>query len=653
MQVLQPTEFEFHLFHEGRLFQAYQLFGAHLYQVGHSAYTRFCVWAPNALNVELVGSFNDWDGQQHQMERVNSEIWCIVVPRNLAGHLYKYKIYTEHGPTIFKTDPFSFYSEVRPNSAGIIYNINDYQWNDQQWMKNRKRKEHIHSPISIYEVHLGSWKRTKNDRFLNYVELADELIPYVKEQGFTHIELLPVVEHPFDGSWGYQGTGYYAPTSRYGTPYDFMSFVDRCHEHGIGVILDWVPGHFCKDEHGLFRFDGSYLFEYAHLPERENDVWGTANFDLGKKEVHSFLISNLHYWLEYYHIDGFRVDAVANIIYWPNSDKGQLNEFGIGFLKKMNEFVHDYDSSVLMVAEDSTDYPQVTTPVKNGGLGFSYKWNMGWMNDILKYMETHPEQRSDFHSLVTFSLVYAFTERFILPFSHDEVVHGKKSLLDKMPGHYDDKFSQLRLLYGYMMAHPGKKLLFMGGELASFTEWSEARELDWNLLDFEKHLKLHAYLKKLLHLYKKTKPFYIQDYHNESFDWIDVHNHGQRIFSFIRKGKNPHDFVIILCNFSPNAYYTYKVGVLPGDAYKEILNSDDEQYGGLGRINKGKLDVNEGVYHGKPCYVEITVPPFSVLYLQPVKQRKERISNGQSQLRSNAASGRERKSVKLTNTKPR
>ena len=407
--------------------------------------------------------------------------------------------------------------------------------------------------------------------------------------GFTHIELLPIVEHPLDISWGYQGTGYFSPTSRYGTPHDFMFFINECHKNGLGVILDWVPGHFCKDAHGLYKFDGSYLYDYPNDRDRENPVWGTANFNLGRNEVQSFLISNALFWIKYFHIDGFRLDAVANLIYWPNQQGKVENNDGVQFLKKLNSVVFQYDPSILMIAEDSTDWPKVTQPVHYDGLGFNYKWNMGWMNDVLSYMETAPEYRRAAHEKMTFSLLYAFNENFVLPFSHDEVVHGKKSLLNKMPGDYWQKFAQLRLLLGYMIGHPGKKLLFMGFELGQFSEWKDKEQLDWQLLDFDMHLKIFAYIKELFKIYKRSKPLYELDHHHDGFEWIDVNNSGQSIFSFIRRGSSENDLLIFVCNFTPVVYQNYLIGVPYEGSYREILNSDEESFGGSGVINKKAL----------------------------------------------------------------
>ncbi|MFE8698144.1 1,4-alpha-glucan branching protein GlgB [Cytobacillus sp. FJAT-53684] len=637
------TDYEMHLFHEGTLYESYSLFGAHLIKEKNKIYTRFCVWAPNAESVRLVGNFNDWNGERFQLHRVNHEgIWIICIKGDLQGHLYKYEVIAQDGSKRLKADPYAFFSEVRPGTASIVYSLDDYQWNDHKWMKTKAEKTILAEPVAIYEVHLGSWRRHEDGSYLSYKELAAELIPYVKELGFTHIELLPLIEHPLDESWGYQGTGYYSVTSRYGEPKDFMCLIDQCHQHGIGVILDWAPGHFCKDEHGLFRFDGSYLYEYETLGDRENAIWGTANFDLGKNEVQSFLISNALFWMKYYHIDGLRVDAVANILFWPNRHETE-NPLGSQFLKSLNQTVLAYDPSFLMMAEDSTEWPQVTSPVEYGGLGFCYKWNMGWMNDILSYMETSPESRVMAHGKMTFSLMYAFMESFVLPLSHDEVVHGKKSLLNKMPGDYREKFAQLRLLLGYMFAHPGKKLLFMGFELGQFDEWKDKEELDWNLLDYEMHQKINKYVKDLLKLYRRSKPFYELDHLSEGFEWIDVHNHQQSIFSFVRKGKKEEDYLVIICNFTGQKYHDYRVGAPKEGSYREIFNSDRDEFGGTNSINKKVLKTEAIEFHGRSHSLRMEIPPFGLSVLRPVKHRKERKGNGKEKVRSHVISRRERK----------
>ncbi|MCD4839621.1 1,4-alpha-glucan branching protein GlgB [Neobacillus sedimentimangrovi] len=644
VNTLFPTDYQLHLFHEGNFFQSHELFGAHIFKDSNNVYTRFCVWAPNACQVRLVGDFNNWNGEGYELQKVNDEgVWVIVVNQNLEGNRYKFEIFTQNGERLLKADPYAFYAEKRPNTASIVYSLGDYEWQDAEWMNRKAGKNFLSEPSVIYEVHLGSWKKHPNGDFLTYKELADELIPYVLEHGFTHIEILPLVEHPLDISWGYQGTGYFAATSRYGTPNDFCYFVDQCHQNGIGVILDWVPGHYCKDAHGLYRFDGTHLYSYQNEHDRENVIWGTANFDLGRGEVQSFLISNALFWMKYFHIDGFRMDAVANIIYWPNAlgEKSE-NPYGIHFLRKLNQVVHDVNPHFLMIGEDSTDFRNVTTPVQYGGLGFDYKWNMGWMNDILEYMETPPFARSHVHSKVTFSLLYAFSENFMLPFSHDEVVHGKKSLLNKMPGDYWEKFAQLRLLLGYMFAHPGKKLLFMGFELGMFSEWKDKEQMDWHLLDYEMHEKLNSYVKVLTKVYKRSKALYELDHLQDGFEWIDVDNKNQSIFSFIRKGKKEEDMLIIVCNFTGLSYPEYKIGVPKPGEYREIFTNDLEEYGGSGVVNKKVLKASEEPYHGKPYSINLAIAPFGFQILRPVKKRKERKGNGKEKVRRHAVGRRKR-----------
>ncbi|MDX8367396.1 1,4-alpha-glucan branching protein GlgB [Cytobacillus sp. IB215665] len=640
-----PTDFDLHLFHEGSLFQSHMLFGAHICQKGDVIEgTRFCVWAPHAKSVSIVGTFNDWNGKNFELEKINDEgVWHLFTPVNLAGEIYKYEIITPSNQKILKSDPYAFYSEERPQTGSIVYNMDSYKWRDKKW-QNRKQKNVQSKPVFIYELHFGSWKKKADGSHYSYNELAELLIPYVVGNGYTHIELLPLIEHPLDISWGYQGVGYFSATSRYGSPRELMKFIDLCHQQGIGVILDWVPGHFCKDNHGLYMFDGQPTYEYENPQDRENPVWGTANFDLGKPEVQSFLISNALFWIEYFHIDGFRVDAVANMIYWPSTDGHQhLNKGAISFLQKINEVISFYAPETLMIAEDSTDFPQVTGNVPAGGLGFSYKWNMGWMNDILTYMKAEFSDRQYLHDKVTFSLLYAFSEKFLLPLSHDEVVHGKKSLLNKMPGDYWQKFAQLRLLYGYLIAHPGKKLLFMGGEFGQFDEWKDQEQLDWNLQDFVMHQKLHAYVKELLKIYKRNKALYEIDDTHDGFEWIDVNNHEQSIFSFIRKGKNEQDFLIIVCNFTATVYHDYIVGVPSKGEYREILNSDEMDFGGAGNRNSKKIFSNEGTYHGKPYHLAVTIPPLGISIIRPIKKRKERKrADGQKKMHSNDLGRRKR-----------
>jgi 1,4-alpha-glucan branching enzyme len=640
--VTHPTEYEVYLFHEGNLFESYKVFGAHFESQNGEKGIRFTVWAPRAAQVHVVGDFNNWNGTSHEMTRLNKQgIWSLFIPGLLENDIYKYQIKTSAGDTILKSDPYAFYSEIRPNTASIIYDLDGYDWQDQKWFQSKKKKTVYEEPLAIYEVHLGSWKKVGEEEFYSYRELADELIPYVIEHHFTHIELLPLVEHPYDRSWGYQGTGYYSATSRYGTPRDLMYFIDQCHQSGIGVILDWVPGHFCKDAHGLYMFDGQTTYEYEDVYVKENLIWGTANFDLGKGEVQSFLISNALFWIKYYHIDGFRVDAVANMLYWQAGGESQKNEYAVSFLRKLNEVVFEAEPNLLMIAEDSTDWPLVTSPTSEGGLGFNYKWNMGWMNDILKYMEADPQNRKYLHDKITFSLLYAYTENFVLPLSHDEVVHGKKSLLNKMPGDYWRKFAQLRLLLGYLMTHPGKKLLFMGGEFGQFDEWKDLEDLDWQLHDFEMHRILNDYFKELMQLYNRSRALWEIDHTYEGFEWIDADNKDQSIFSFIRKGKKE-DILIIVCNFTEIVYENYKVGVPSYSFYTEVFNSDDIRYGGSGQVNNKKIKTIEKPFHNQPCHLEITIPPFGISILRPVKSRKGTNSNGTKKVRGDVASRRTR-----------
>ncbi|AEH46708.1 1,4-alpha-glucan branching enzyme [Parageobacillus thermoglucosidasius] len=643
MSVVPPTDLEIYLFHEGSLYKSYELFGAHVIKQNDVVGTRFCVWAPHARQVRLVGSFNDWNGTNFNLVKVSNQgVWTIFIPENLEGHLYKYEITTSDGNVVLKADPYAFHSELRPRTASIVYDIKGYQWNDQTWRRKKQRKRIYDQPLFIYELHFGSWKKKENGNFYTYREMADELLPYVMEHGFTHIELLPLVEHPLDRSWGYQGTGYYSATSRYGTPHDLMHFIDRFHQAGIGVIFDWVPGHFCKDEHGLYMFDGAPTYEYDNIQDRENGEWGTANFDLGKPEVRSFLISNALFWMEYFHVDGFRVDAVANMLYWPNREAAQQNPHAVQFLQKLNETVFAHDPGILMIAEDSTEWPLVTAPTYAGGLGFNYKWNMGWMNDILTYMETAPEKRKHVHNKVTFSLLYAYSENFILPFSHDEVVHGKKSLLNKMPGTYEEKFAQLRLLYGYLLTHPGKKLLFMGGEFAQFDEWKDAEQLDWMLFDFEMHQKMNMYVKALLKCYKRCKSLYELDHSPDGFEWIDVHNAEQSIFSFVRRGKKENDLLVVVCNFTSKVYHDYKVGVPLFAKYREIISSDAAKFGGWGNVNAKPVAASKEPFHGKPYHIRMTVPPFGISILRPVKKRGERSVDGKEKVHRHVIGGRAR-----------
>lgn len=648
MEKMEIDSYESYLFHEGNYFRGFELFGAIVIKKENELGTNFKLFAPNAEIIQVVGDFNEWDGFGFEMERVTQEgIWNLFIPINLAGEKYKYKI-TSNGKVLLKSDPYALYSELKPNTSSIVYPLKNYKWNDKKWGKKQFNSS-VEKELNIYELHLGSWKKKDNGMNYSYTELVDELIPYIKTNKFTHIELLPIIEYPFDGSWGYQGTGYFSLTSRYGIPEEFMYFVDMCHQNGIGVIMDFVLGHFCKDEHGLYMFDGTATYEYENLTIRENEVWGTANFDLGKNEVQSFLISSIMFWIEKYHIDGFRIDAVANMLFYSLDGVWQQNQSAVLFLQKLNKVVREYHPHVLMIAEDSTDWPLVTAPVEDGGLGFHYKWNMGWMNDVLIYMECTPENRKYIHNKITFSMLYAFSENYILPLSHDEVVHGKKSLLNKMPGDYWQKFAQLRLLLGYMYTHPGKKLLFMGGEFGQFIEWDENRELDWLLFDYEKHVEMSTFTRDLFSLYKRTKPLWEVDNQYNGFEWIDADNSEQSIFSFIRRGNQGENYIIIICNFTATTYHQYKIGV-PEASYREILNSDDIIYGGSGQINKKRIEVVSEPYHNQPCHIEVTIPPMGISILRPVKTRKGKVKN-EEEVYSDATSRRARKQIKGINNK--
>lgn len=623
------NEENIYLFNTGCNYHSYQLLGAHLTVEKGKPGVRFSVWAPNANEVKVVGDFNDWQGQDYQMEKMGSSgIWAIFVPGIKAGALYKYEIKTWEGDILVKSDPYGFYSELRPNTASIVYDLNNYEWQDAAWREKKNGQAAYQGPLLIYEVHLGSWRRGKDNAVMNYRELAQELPQYAAEMGYTHLELLPLAEHPFDGSWGYQATGYYSLTSRYGTPEDFMYFVDKCHEQGIGVIMDWVPGHFCKDDHGLRCFDGRPLYEPEMAERRENREWGTANFDFGRQEVLSFLISNALFWLDVYHVDGFRVDAVSNILYldygrqageWiPNKYGGNGNLEGMDFLRRVNEVVFHYYPRTLMIAEEATSWPMVSWPTNLGGLGFNFKWNMGWMNDMLRYMSLDPIHRKWHHNLLTFSLMYAFSENFVLALSHDEVVHGKRSLLDKMPGDYWQKFANLRAFYGYWMAHPGKKLLFMGGEFGQFIEWKPGDSLDWHLVDYEKHQKLQSYSRQLNHFYQQERTFWEIDFTWEGFQWIDCNNYEQSIICFQRKTKEDNDFTIVVCNFTPELREGYQIGVPLLGQYQEVFNSDWEQFGGSGQQNMGVLEAEKYQWHNQPYALSIRIPPLATIYLKPV-----------------------------------
>lgn len=608
----------------GEHFNAYEFLGSRIVEHQGKKGAVFITYAPKAREVRVVGDFNGWNGDNHKMLKVlDSGFWWLFIENIKEGDLYKYEITKADGTKVLKADPYARFSELRPNTASIVYEDKDYKWQDGEWMEKRKSINYFKSPLNIYEVHLGSWKK-KGEDFLNYREIADELSKYVKEMGYTHVELLPIMEHPLDASWGYQITGYFSPTSRYGTPEDFKYFIDKMHREGIGVILDWAPGHFCRDEHGLYNFDGAHLYEHEDPMIGDNFDWGTANFDYSKGHVQSFLISNALYWFKEFHVDGLRVDAVAAMLYL-NFGKEHLNirnKFGgienldaVEFLKKLNKAIFLNVENPLMIAEESTAWPLVTYPTYDGGLGFNYKWNMGWMNDTLRYMTMNDEERKYNHNLLTFSMMYAYSENFILPLSHDEVVHGKKSLIDKMSGSYEEKFANLRLLYGYMMAHPGKKLLFMGGEIAQFIEWRFYEELEWFLLKYPIHDSLKRYVRDLNRFYLENKALWELDHKGEGFEWIDANNNHQSILSFIRRSKE--DYLVIICNFGRGKYEDYKIGVPEENEYIEVFNSDKNIYSGSNFINEGSIKSLRESWHGRDYSINIRIAPYSFIVLKP------------------------------------
>jgi 1,4-alpha-glucan branching enzyme len=622
------SEEDLYLLNEGNHFKLYEKMGAQMIELEGARGVSFAVWAPSADRVSVVGNFNGWDGRRHPMRpRGASGVWELFIPGLGAGELYKYEIKSRHrGYLVTKADPFGFASEMRPNTASAVCNIHRFDWQDDEWMAGRKDRQNLQSPIAIYEVHLGSWRRGEENRYLTYHELAETLVPYAKEQGFTHLELLPITEHPYDGSWGYQTTGYFAPTSRFGSPADFAHFVDAAHRAGLGIILDWVPAHFPKDQHGLAFFDGTHLYEHADPRLGEHQDWGTYIFNFGRNEVREFLFNSALFWLDKYHLDGLRVDAVASMLYldysrqpgeWlPNKFGGRENLEAVDFLKRFNELVHERFPDVLTFAEESTAWPMVSRPTYLGGLGFDLKWNMGWMHDMLKYMGQDPIYRRYHHNSLTFSLLYAFTENFILPLSHDEVVHGKRSLLSRMPGDAWQQFANLRALYAYMTAHPGKKLLFMGGEFGQWIEWADGKGLDWNLLDYDTHRGLQTCLRDLNHLYAAEPALYEQDFTWEGFEWIDFRDVDHSIVSFIRRARNFDDQIIVLANFTPVPRQGYRVGVPMLGFYREIFNSDSTYYGGGNVGNTGGLPADDLPWQGQDHSLLVTLPPLGVVFLK-------------------------------------
>ena len=614
-----------YLFFEGNNFEVQKFFGAHLLKRGGEEGVMFRLWAPHARAVSVVGDFNSWLPGSHPMEKVDEKgIWEVFVAGLKEYDVYKYCVITSDDRQVYKADPYAFHTETRPSNGSKVYQLEGYEWNDEAWMRAHKKADPINTAMNIYEMHMGSWKMKENGSPYTYTEVAAELIPYLKEMGYTHVELLPITEHPFDGSWGYQTTGYFAPTSRYGTPKDFMAFVDQCHQAGLGVIMDWVPSHFPKDGFGLYMFDGEACYEDPNPRRGEHKEWGTMVFNYGKPEVECFLVSSALFWIEQYHVDGLRVDAVASMLYldynrkdgeWEqNYNGGKENLEAIAFLKKLNSTILGRYPGKLMIAEESTAWPMVSKPAADGGLGFNFKWNMGWMNDMLSYMSTDPLFRAGNHNKVTFSFFYAFSENFVLPISHDEVVHGKGSMIGKMPGDYDAKFDNLRTFYGYMMAHPGKKLLFMGQEFAQFAEWSEAKPLDWMLLGYEKHQQMQAYVRALNHFYLDTPAFWQVDYSWEGFQWIVPDDNQQSVIAFLRRDVKG-NMILVVCNFNPVLREGYEMGVPVSGSYKEILSSDEARFGGSGFHNRAARS-KKGEMHGFDQHITLTLPPLSTLYFQ-------------------------------------
>ncbi len=616
------SDFPLFVFHQGRNFKAQEFLGAH--KISENKYV-FRVWAPHAKGVCVVGDFNGWNESANEMYLLNDNgVWECYVEGVKNFDSYKFLVYGSDGFKHYKADPYAIHAETRPGTASKIFEGN-YKWRDGAWLKKRKASSVYKLPVNIYEVHLGSWRLYEDGNTLSYRALAKELVEYVKKMGYTHIEVMPIAEHPFDGSWGYQVTGYFAVTSRYGTPDDFKYFVDECHKAGIGVIVDWVPAHFPKDAHGLAEFDGEPCYEYADVRKGEHLQWGTKVFDYGRNEVQSFLISNALFWFDEYHIDGLRVDAVASMLYldycreegqWiPNENGGKENLEAIAFMKNLNEEVFKEHSDIMMIAEESTAWPMVSKPVFMGGLGYNFKWNMGWMNDILRYFSLDGIHKKYNHDLITFSFFYAFSENFVLPISHDEVVHGKCSLINKIPGNYNQKFAGVRAFLGYMYAHPGKKLLFMGTEFGQFIEWDYKKGLDWILLDYEMHVLLQDYVKELNKFYKNNSPMWQIDYSWEGFNWIVSDDRDNSVIAFLRNNEKE-EKIIAICNFTPVMRDNYKIGVPEADAYEIVFNTDAKRFGGSGERIKKTYNVKEGSMHGYEHFIEMKLPPMTTIYLK-------------------------------------
>ena len=617
------------VFHTGDSVRAYDFLGAHLVNRNDKNGVVFRVWAPTARSVSVAGDFNNWNNEANYMYNIGYGVWEVFVEGVKEFCTYKYCIESEYGDRLMKADPYAFHAQTRPGQASVVYDIESYSWNDSEWFNKRKENNISSSPMNIYEIHAGSWRKYPDGNFFNYQKLADELIPYLKEMHYTHVQLMPIMEHPYDGSWGFQTTGYYAPTSRYGTPSDFMAFVDRLHCEGIGVILDWVPSNFPTDDFGLARFDGSPLYESNDPKTSKRDSWGTCLFNYARFEVTSFLVSCAMFWLDKYHIDGLRIGALSSMLYldygktegeWePNKFGGKENLDAVDFVKRLNTAVHMYHPDVMMFAEENTSWPKLTHKIEDGGLGFDFKWNMGWMNDMLHYMSLNSMWRPFNHDSLTFSFYYAFSEKFLLPISHDEVSHGKGSLIKQMPGKYDEQFAGVRAFITYMYAHPGKKLVFMGTEIGQFDEWNHEEAIQWDLLEFEKHKKLRTFFKELNKFYLDCKPLYELDTVWKGFDWIHHDDYTNSVIAFKRTDKNG-DEIVSVCNFQPIRRDEYCIGVPKYGLYDEVFNSDEERFGGSGVVNGNNIKTEVMKIHGFDQGLSLTLPPLSVIYLRCAKE---------------------------------
>ena len=654
------TDLDIHLFAEGNHHRIYEKLGAHHTKIDDVEGVYFALWAPNARNASVLGDFNSWDGRKHQMRKGSSGIWELFIPELTVGTAYKYEVKNWEGHIYEKSDPYGFQQEVRPKTASIVADLDSYNWNDAEWMEKRRHSVPLDQPISVYELHLGSWMHASADeptkllsgtsepisasaskdnaRFLSYYELVERLIPYVKELGYTHVELLPIAEHPFDGSWGYQVTGYYAPTSRYGNPEDLMYFIDQCHKNDIGVIIDWVPGHFPKDGHGLAFFDGTHLYEHGDPRKGEHKGWGTLVFNYGRNEVRNFLVANALFWFDKYHIDGFRVDAVASMLYlnycredgeWVANDYGGCENIeAADFLRQVNSLLFSYFPGILSIAEESTSWPMVSWPTYTGGLGFNMKWNMGWMHDMLDYFHMDPWFRQFHQNNLTFSMWYHHTENYMLALSHDEIVHGKSNIIGKIPGDEWQKFANVRCLFGYMFAHPGKKTMFMSMEFGQWTEWHDWVDLDWDLLEYSSHKALKQFFSDLNRIYRSEPALYSLDFEEEGFKWIDCSDNRHSVIAFIRRGKDNNEFVVAICNFTPQPHSHYRIGVPEKGFYTEILNSDAGKYGGSNMGNYGGKWTDDWSCHNYSYSLDICLPPLGVLIFKIDREKTQAALKG-------------------------